>query len=42
MKTHFCRGKRMYKYPATSTINRLKAKGIIMMLWLNGDFILIQ
>ena len=42
MKTHFCRGKRMYKYPAASTINRLKAKGIIMMLWLNGDFILIQ
>ena len=29
--------KRMYKYPAASTINRLKAKGIIMMLWLNGD-----
>lgn len=41
MKTYFCKGKRMYKYPATSTIDRMRKRGIIMMLWLNGDFIII-
>ena len=39
MKTYFCRGKRMWKYPAASTIERLRQRGVIMMLWLNGDIV---
>lgn len=41
MKTFFARGKRMWKYPAASTIERLRKQGTIMILWRNGDFIII-
>ena len=39
--TYFCKGKRMYKYPAGSTIDRLRKLGYTVMVWQNGDFLKI-
>ena len=41
MKTYFCKGKKMYKYPSRRTIERLIAKGYSEMVWQNGDFLCI-
>lgn len=37
--TYYAKGKRMYQYPANSTICRLRAKGFREIVWRNGDFI---
>lgn len=36
--TYFAKGKRMWRYPANSTIERLRKQGYRMIVWGNGDF----
>lgn len=39
--TYFSKGKKMWHYPANSTIERLRANGYREIVWRNGDFIRI-
>ena len=36
---YLAKGKRMWKYPANSTIERLRKKGYRMIVWGNSDFL---
>lgn len=37
--TYFAKGKKMWQYPANSTIERLKKQGYRQIVWENGDFL---
>ena len=39
--TYYAKGKKMWKYPAIRTIQRLRKKGYRMIVWANGDFLSI-
>lgn len=39
--TYYAKGRKMWRYPANSTIERLKRQGYRQIIWGNGDFILI-
>lgn len=41
MKTYCCKGKKMWRYPANRTIERLTAQGYSEMVWGNVDFLRI-
>lgn len=37
--TYYAKGKKMWQYPACSTILRLKRRGYSQIVWQNGDFL---
>lgn len=37
--TYNAKGKKMWKYPANSTIKKLKQLGYRQIVWRNGDFL---
>ena len=39
--TYFAKGKKMWRYPAHSTMERLRKKKYRQIVWGNGDFILL-
>lgn len=39
--TYFSKGKKMYKYPSSRTLERLRKKGYTEIVWCNGDFLSI-
>ncbi len=39
--TYYAKGKKMYQYPANSTIEKLKKLGYRLVVWQNGDFLYI-
>lgn len=38
---YYMLGKRMYRYPSSRTIFRLKDRGFSQLVWQNGDFVVI-
>lgn len=36
---YFAKGKKMWQYPANSTIERLRKSGYRQIVWDNGDFL---